>query len=107
MKRLLLPFIISTTILISEPSLFAQTAPAKQWDKTIGGTASDYINSLAQTSDGGYIIGGNSLSNIGGDKSQPSFLNSWDYWIVKLNPTGNKVWDKTFGTIGIESLNSI
>ncbi|MEO8086667.1 MAG: T9SS type A sorting domain-containing protein [Bacteroidota bacterium] len=68
----------------------------KQWDKRFGGSLSDYLTSVQQTRDGGYILGGNSLSGSNGDKSQPGRgLN--DYWIVKLDSTGVKEWDKRFG----------
>ncbi|QMU31040.1 hypothetical protein [Adhaeribacter radiodurans] len=69
---------------------------SKEWDKTIGGNRSDNLNSLQQTNDGGYILGGNSNSGISGDKSQVSRGRD-DYWIVKLNTSGAKIWDKTFG----------
>ena len=41
-----------------------------EWDKTIGGSDYDYLYALQQTSDGGYIIGGWSNSNISGEKTQ-------------------------------------
>lgn len=81
-------------------SLKAQLAPPKQWDKTFGGSDAEVFKSLQQTSNGGYIIGGFSYSGIGGDKSQTnrgqaSFTS--DYWIVKLDASGNKLWEKAFG----------
>ncbi|MFC5269130.1 gliding motility-associated C-terminal domain-containing protein [Adhaeribacter terreus] len=76
--------------------LKGQTPPAIQWDKTFGGSDYDGLYSLQQTSDGGYILGGTSSSNISGDKSQVSRGNT-DYWVVKLDSSGNKMWDKTFG----------
>src|SRR5213075_1966160 len=39
-----------------------------QWDKDYGGTNVDYLYSLTQTSDGGFILGGISTSGISGDK---------------------------------------
>ncbi|MFI5218679.1 MAG: T9SS type A sorting domain-containing protein [Bacteroidia bacterium] len=72
----------------------------KQWDKRYGGTEYDPLFSIKQTTDGGYILGGYSYSNISGDKTQPNWdstLLSPDYWIVKINSSGNKEWDKTFG----------
>lgn len=69
------------------------------WDKTIGGTGADYLTSLLQTSDGGYLVGGYSNSGISGDKTQNSYGGS-DYWIVKLNSAGNIVWDLTLGGSG-------
>ncbi|KAA5539959.1 RCC1 domain-containing protein [Adhaeribacter rhizoryzae] len=68
----------------------------KLWDKTIGGIGDDYLSSLQQTSDGGYILAGNSNYDAGGDKSENS-KGGPDYWVVKLNPAGNKEWDKTLG----------
>jgi hypothetical protein len=66
------------------------------WDKTFGGTSHDYAQSVISTSDGGYLLVGYSSSGAGGDKSQNSQGNN-DYWGVKIDGNGNKVWDKTFG----------
>jgi hypothetical protein len=69
----------------------------KIWDSTIGGNADDYLNAIKQTSDGGYILAGTSNSPISGEKSQAARNYTEDYWIVKINSVGTKVWDKTFG----------
>ncbi|PSR55162.1 hypothetical protein AHMF7605_17435 [Adhaeribacter arboris] len=69
---------------------------SKEWDKTIGGNSDDYFRSVQQTRDGGYILGGSSYSNKSSDKSSPS-KGGQDYWVVKLNAKGDKVWDKTIG----------
>ena len=67
------------------------------WDHTIGGTHNDISwGNIIQTSDGGYLIGGESFSSISGDKSENSRGNS-DCWIVKLDSSGEVVWDKTYG----------
>jgi hypothetical protein len=68
----------------------------KVWDKTIGGSLNDDLYAIQQTMDGGYILGGFSQSNISGDKTEDS-KGDYDYWIVKLDGLGNKVWDKTIG----------
>jgi len=68
----------------------------KIWDKRFGGLEDDFATCMDRTADGGYLIGGYSKSNPGGDKTQPCQGN-WDYWVVKINDQGNKVWDKTFG----------
>ncbi|MEO8150724.1 MAG: T9SS type A sorting domain-containing protein [Bacteroidia bacterium] len=67
----------------------------KQWDNTIGGGGDDYLGSIQQTSDGGYILGGTSNSGISGDKTESS--NYTDYWIVKTDALGNIDWDNTIG----------
>lgn len=79
----------------------------KQWDKTFGGIAEDYLTSVKQTSDGGYILGGYSYSPISGDKTETNREGSYDYWIVKLDAGGNKQWDKTFGGSRSDQLHSL
>jgi len=75
----------------------------KLWDKRYGGSDHDYLNRVIQTSDGGYLVAGSSLSGKSGDKSQAS-QGERDYWVVKVDATGNKQWDKTFGGSGYEEL---
>ncbi|QRR01457.1 T9SS type A sorting domain-containing protein [Dyadobacter sandarakinus] len=78
-------------------------AGTREWDKTIGGTKSDLLRSVRQTLDGGYVLGGLSYSDAGGDKTQdnrstPSpFSEIGDMWIVKLSPDGTIEWDRTLG----------
>jgi hypothetical protein len=72
------------------------SAGNKQWDKDFGGTDNDWLYSLVQTPDGGYLLGGFSYSGISGDKSQANW-GSGDYWIIQTDSLGNKLWDKSFG----------
>ena len=67
-----------------------------EWQNTIGGDGGDYANVMRQTTDGGYIIGGESGSNISGDKTENSY-GLLDYWVVKINVSGVIEWDKTIG----------
>jgi len=76
--------------------LFAQNPLVKQWDYRFGGSNDEQLNSIQQTSDGGYILGGTSWSNISGDKTQ-TVWGVWDYWILKTDSLGTKQWDKNFG----------
>ena len=77
-----------------------------QWQKTIGGSLNDNLISIIQTSDGGYIIGGISSSNISGDKTENS-NGDVDYWIVKIDSTGTIQWQNTIGGIALDYLGSI
>lgn len=77
-----------------------------QWEKDFRGSGNDPLWSLGLTADGGFIIGGTSDSPIGGDKSQSS-RGGTDYWIIKLDSLGNKIWDKTFGGTDDEDLHSV
>jgi hypothetical protein len=64
------------------------TATAVTWAKTYGGVNDDVAHSISQTSDGGYIVAGETyLSGIG-------FAN---FWVLKLNSNGEVVWQKTYG----------
>ncbi|MBK9046819.1 MAG: T9SS type A sorting domain-containing protein [Bacteroidetes bacterium] len=77
-----------------------------QWQNTIGGNNQDELHSIAQTSDGGYILGGWSKSNISGDKTENS--NGFaDYWIVKTDSLGNIQWDNSIGGDAGDALTSI
>ncbi len=66
------------------------------WNKLLGGSNDDYVSSIQQTTDGGYIISGYSDSSANGDVSGTNH-GSGDYWIVKLNAIGNIVWNKLLG----------
>ncbi|MBK7853782.1 MAG: hypothetical protein IPJ79_01700 [Bacteroidetes bacterium] len=70
-----------------------------QWQNTLGGNFDDYLYSIQQTTDGGYILAGFSSSNISGDKTENSNGGS-DYWIVKTDATGNIQWQNTIGGNG-------
>ena len=72
------------------------SAGNKEWDKRFGGTSFELVASVRQTNDGGYILCGSSFSGIGGDKTQAN-QGAWDYWVVRINSTGTKLWDKRFG----------
>ncbi|UOQ75122.1 hypothetical protein [Hymenobacter cellulosilyticus] len=54
------------------------------------------MNSILPTSDGGFLLVGVSTSGATGDKTQPA-RGGLDYWVVKVDANGTKLWDKTFG----------
>lgn len=74
------------------------------WQKTLGGSNADGANSIQQTSDGGYIVAGYS-SSIDGDVIDNS--GNEDYWIVKLDPSGNIDWQKALGGSNSDNPGSI
>jgi hypothetical protein len=78
-----------------------------EWQKTIGGDEGDGAYAkIVQTTDGGYIVGGSSSSNISGDKTENSFGDT-DYWVVKLDSSGTVVWDKTIGGSDKDTFSSL
>lgn len=86
------------------------------WQRTIGGSGQEKLLSIAQTKDGGYILGGSSSS----DKSEADAKGlvdkygkkedsrgSLDYWVIKLDNKGEIEWDKTIGGKYVDELKSI
>jgi hypothetical protein len=77
-----------------------------EWQNTIGGSSYDYLYSCLQVSDGGYILSGQSSSNISGDKTENSYGGS-DYWVVKIDSAGNIQWQNTIGGGNADNLKLI
>lgn len=66
------------------------------WQTDLGGSGSDFLGDVNETSDGGCIIGGYSNSSNSGDKTENSKGN-YDYWVIKLNSSGSITWQNTIG----------
>ncbi|MCW3159693.1 T9SS type A sorting domain-containing protein [Chryseobacterium oryctis] len=78
-----------------------------EWQKSLGGSYDDQAKSIQQTADGGYIVAGRSNSTDGDITGHHGFESNWDYWIVKLNNTGNIEWQKSLGGSKNDYANSI
>ena len=74
------------------------------WQKSLGGSGDDGAYSVSPTTDGGYIIGGYSNST---DGDVTFGHGDYDCWIVKLDGSGNLLWQKSLGGSGIDVANSI
>lgn len=59
-----------------------------QWNRSYGGKAEDELYSVVQTAEGGYALGGYTYSFGAG---------SADFWLVKVDSTGNPQWNETYG----------
>ena len=70
----------------------------KLWDRTFGGPYDDSASSVQQTSDGGYIIAG---------ETSPKGSGKMDAWLIKTDSYGIKIWDKTFGGSDIYKAKSV
>jgi uncharacterized delta-60 repeat protein len=81
-KTLLLQAILCLFVFLSNSSLNAQ------WARTYGGSDSDHVRSIQQTSDGGYIVAGGTESFGAGDV---------DIWVLKLTSIGTVDWQHTYG----------
>ncbi len=68
--------------------------PAIEWQKTYGGSETEWLYCVKQTRDGGYIVVGRSNSNDGDVTKNHGVI---DIWVVKLNNEGIIEWEKTYG----------
>ena len=62
-----------------------------EWDTAFGDDNYERIHSISQTADGGYIFNG---FGVGPDDSR----GYGDYWVVRLNASGQVTWDSLYGT---------
>ncbi len=65
---------------------------AEQWSRTFGGTESDIIYSVQRTSDGGFVLAGETHS-VGGATAANS-----NFWLIKTDAQGNEQWQSTYGS---------
>ncbi|MBK9097681.1 MAG: T9SS type A sorting domain-containing protein [bacterium] len=59
------------------------------WSRTYGGTSDERAFTLIKTSDGGYLVGGYTATFGAG---------FFDVYLVKIDPNGDSLWTRTYGT---------
>jgi hypothetical protein len=79
-------------------------APAIEWSKCYGGSSSEELHAIYPTSDGGYIMGGQTQSADGDVTNQ---LGWSDCWVVKIAANGAIQWQKSYGSAEWEVLYDI
>lgn len=73
----------------------------KMWDKSYGGSGTEFPYDIRPAADGGFLIVGNSSSlpvtdPAKGTKTSPRY-GGQDFWIVRIDGQGNQLWDKSYG----------
>jgi PKD repeat protein len=84
----------------SKPIIIQKISPVEDWSRTYGGKGTSNLYAMDQTSDGGYILGGNTCN--GGAWCWP-----YNIMLVKIDRIGNKEWNKTYTNKFSEFVNSI
>lgn len=67
------------------------------WQKSYGGSSWDFPTMGIQTTDGGFLIGGNTASNNGDVTGHRGLGLIYDLWLLKVSATGTIEWQKCFG----------
>ncbi len=62
----------------------------EDWNSTFGGSSADLGNSVQQTTDGGYVIAGETYSYSASSEEG-------DGWLLKVYANGTEDWNSTFG----------
>jgi len=96
--------LFTCVILVTSHLLFGQEPPTITWEKSLGGSYDDIANSIQQTSDGGYIMAGFAGSD---DGDVSGYRGGGDMWVVKLNSSGSKTWQRCMGGFAYDKATSI
>ena len=76
----------------------------KVWDKNYGGSENDLANSVAQTSNHGFIVGGRTFSN---DIDVSGKHGNEDGWVVRTDGNGDLKWAGCYGGTDYDEIKSI
>lgn len=68
-----------------------------QWQKCFGGFYDDHVGSVRQATDGGFVVCGITTSSDGDVLGYHGGTSAGDMWLLKLDSTGNLLWQKTLG----------
>ena len=63
------------------------------WTRTFGGTDREWVYSVVQTNDGGYVLAGSTASFGAG---------GYDLYLIKTDASGDTLWTRTYGGTGTE-----
>ncbi len=67
------------------------------WENCYGASGYNQATFIRQTVDGGYIVAGSSIAT---DCGIPGNNGNFHYWILKLDQTGNMLWNSCYGGNG-------
>ncbi|MCP4631383.1 MAG: T9SS type A sorting domain-containing protein, partial [candidate division Zixibacteria bacterium] len=68
------------------------------WTQTYGGASHDIAESVQQTTDGGYILGGYTESYGAGNR---------DFYLIKTDSSGDTLWTRTYGGAAYDYAESV
>ena len=91
---------------------------AIQWQKTLGGSGTEKVSHIILSADGGYLLAASSASGVfeketGKEEKSTDFTlitktesnrGNLDYWLVKMDASGEVQWQKTLGGTYVDEL---
>jgi hypothetical protein len=83
-----------------------ETRVLRQWDQSYGGPGVNSLSAILPTADGGFLLGCSSGAGSGNNKTSGNFGGS-DYWVVKVDGSGNPLWDLVYGGTNDDTLTAI
>lgn len=69
-----------------------------EWSRTYGGSRAESVSTIVKANDGGYVLACSTISFGAG---------SSDVWLIKVDSSGNMLWNQTYGGSGVEYPNSL
>ena len=76
-----------------------------EWERSLGGTGYESARDVEQTSDGGFIVLGETNSTDGDVIT--GYGGTKDIWLLKFNSYGNLQWQRRYGGSGLDIGNHI
>ncbi|WP_299533855.1 hypothetical protein [Ulvibacterium sp.] len=64
------------------------------WERSFGGTGIEVSQDIVKTNDGNYVVTGHTFST---DTDISKNNGEADIWLIKIDDSGNLLWEKTFG----------
>ncbi|CAA7196829.1 T9SS type A sorting domain-containing protein [Chryseobacterium potabilaquae] len=66
------------------------------WQRDFESSTQDFLSQVTTTLDGQYLITGSSIQTQELQNARNKQNNSYDFHLIKLNPRGEKIWEKYF-----------
>ncbi len=74
------------------------------WQKNYGGSIIEIGYGIDKTSDGNYILAGDTRSD---NVDIENFRGNTDFWLIKIDENGNMIWEETYGGTDFESARDV
>jgi hypothetical protein len=68
------------------------------WERTFGGEATDWASAVVETHEGDIVLAAYTQDRSGGP---------YDFWVIKLDERGSRVWSRRYGGAGNDWSNGI